>query len=64
MNELGKFPTAALRPAVQLILPFTRFETGINRLLWKASTEEEVEALVDLIQLHWEDSWGAGELGG
>jgi hypothetical protein len=39
-------------PEVQLFLPFGRLEEGVNRLLWKAATVEEVEALSEILYEH------------
>jgi hypothetical protein len=39
-------------PAVQLFLPFGRLEEGVNRLLWKATTTKEAEALSEILYEH------------
>jgi hypothetical protein len=39
-------------PPVQLFLPFGQMEEGINRLLWKAATVEEAEALSEILYEH------------
>lgn len=48
---------------VQLFLPFTSFEAGINRLLVKATTQEEVDALGELVEEEAarRGEWGGGE---
>lgn len=46
-----------------MFLPFTSFEAGINRLLVKATTQEEVDALGELVEEEAarRGEWGGGE---
>jgi hypothetical protein len=43
---------------VQLVLPFGRFEQGLNRLLKVAEDQEEEMALREIIEEWWERQYG------
>lgn len=43
----------------QLVLPFSKMEEGINKLLVEAKTEWEYLELLEIIHALWETQWSA-----
>ncbi len=39
---------------IQLVLPFSTFEAGMNKFLLRARNEDEIEALLEVIEACWE----------